>query len=109
MASEMRRRAEFQGLFAGLASPGPGDLESEGALEEWTRRNVTASQHYCGTCRMGEGAEAVVDQWCRVRGIEGLRVADASIMPRITRPAIYGTCVMIGERAADLIRETMRG
>ncbi|MBM3925118.1 MAG: mycofactocin system GMC family oxidoreductase MftG [SAR202 cluster bacterium] len=108
MAVDMRRRAEFQGLFAGLTAPGPRDLESEGALEEWIRLNVKASQHYCGTCRMGTGDEAVVDQWCRVRGMEGLRVVDASIMPGITRPAIYGTCVMIGERAADLVKGTMR-
>jgi choline dehydrogenase len=53
---------------------------------------------------MGVGGDAVVDPQLRVRGVDGLRVADASIMPTITRGNTNAPCIMIGERAADLIR-----
>ncbi|WP_431285204.1 GMC family oxidoreductase [Humitalea sp. 24SJ18S-53] len=59
--------------------------------------------HYCGTCRMGSDATAVVDAALRVRGIQGLRVADASIIPRIPNAALHAPTVMIAERAAALI------
>ncbi len=60
--------------------------------------------HPVGTCAMGTGLQAVVDSQLRVRGIEGLRIADASIMPAITSANTHAPCVMIGEFAAREIR-----
>lgn len=62
--------------------------------------------HPVGTARMGAGDDAVVDPQLRVRGVAGLRVADASVMPRIIRGHTHAPAVIIGERAADLIRRS---
>ena len=64
--------------------------------------------HPVGTCRMGVDPESVVDPELRVRGVEGLRVADASIMPAPNRGHTHAPAVMIGERAADLVRTAAR-
>ena len=63
-------------------------------------------QHSWGTCKMGPASDsmAVVDQFCRVHGLEDLRVIDASIMPDVVRANTNASTVMIGERAADLIK-----
>lgn len=74
--------------------------------EEWkafARKKVNPVYHACGTCRMGSDESAVVDTHLRVRGILGLRVADASIMPQITSGNINAPTIMIGEKAVDLI------
>ena len=60
--------------------------------------------HPVGTCRMGSDEASVVDPQLRVRGVDGLRVADASIMPTIIRGHTHAPSVMIGEKASDLIR-----
>jgi choline dehydrogenase-like flavoprotein len=60
--------------------------------------------HPAGTCRMGSDDASVVDPQLRVRGVEGLRVADASVMPTIIRGHTHAPSVLIGEKAADLIR-----
>ena len=62
--------------------------------------------HPVGTAKMGRHSDptAVVDQYCRVRGVEGLRVVDASVMPNIVRANTNLTCIMIGERVADWMR-----
>ena len=64
--------------------------------------------HPVGTCRMGVDPESVVDPELRVRGVEGLRVADTSIMPAPNRGHTHAPAVMIGERAADLVRSAAR-
>lgn len=87
----------------GEIEPGPEFAGREAIAGEIPRRIWTV-YHPVGTCRMGEDARAVVDSQLRVRGIEGLRVADASIMPTITRGNTNAPAMMIGEKAADLIR-----
>ena len=85
--------------------PGPG-VQSDSEIEDFIRREVELLYHPAGTCRMGavDDEDAVVDPQLRVRGVEGLRVADASVMPLIPGGHIHLPVMMIGERAADLIR-----
>jgi choline dehydrogenase len=82
--------------------PGP-DLQSEEQLYEAAARIGTTIFHPVGTCRMGSGQEAVVDDHLRVYGVQGLRVADASIMPTITSGNTCSPTVMIAEKAAQLL------
>ncbi len=82
--------------------PGP-NLTTDEQLEEFCRIAGSNLYHVVGTCRMGGDDKSVVDPELRVRGVEGLRVADASIMPRITSGNTNAACVMIGEKASDLI------
>lgn len=80
-----------------------GDVKSEADLDAWIRSRVTTAYHLSCTCRMG-GADdpaAVVGPDLTVRGIEGLRIADASIMPHVVTANLNATVIMIGERAAD--------
>ncbi len=72
-------------------------------IEHWMRTNCGSSYHPCGTCKMDVDQMAVVDSQCRVRGIQNLRVADASIMPIIPSANLNCPTMMIGEKAADLI------
>jgi choline dehydrogenase len=93
-----------------LAAPEPAVMASEEAIEEYVKRTCSTLFHPVGTARMGPDGDpdAVVDQFCRVRGVRGLNVVDASIMPNIIRANTNLTCIMVGERAADLMREDAR-
>lgn len=81
-------------------------LDDDARLADYVRSVVAPWYHPVGTCRMGpaDAGDAVVDDQLRVHGIEGLRVADASIMPSITRAPTNLTSIAIGERAAQLLR-----
>jgi choline dehydrogenase len=83
-------------------SPGPA-VRTDAEMLDFVRSTVSTCFHPCGTCRMGNDEAAVVDPALRVRGVAGLRVADASVMPRIISGNINAPCLMIGEKAADLI------
>jgi choline dehydrogenase len=91
----------------GLTASSPSDLE------RFVRRGADTIYHGAGTCRMGPAtdATAVVDPELRVRGVQGLRVADASIMPDAVNATTHAACVMIGEKAAALIKgsSTLQG
>ena len=81
-------------------------LADDDALDLWIRQIVGTARHVTGTCKMGPDSDpmAVVDQYCRVKGVQGLWVADASVMPRIPRSGgAHATVVMIGERVVDWI------
>jgi choline dehydrogenase-like flavoprotein len=84
--------------------PGP-DVSSAEAVRDWIRRTAITYHHQVGTCKMGVDAEAVVDPRLRVHGIEGLRVADASIMPSVISGNTNAASILIGERAADFVLE----
>ncbi len=83
--------------------PGPGIGDGE-ELSGWVRDNAHTIFHPVGTCRMGADADAVVDAELRVRGIEDLRVVDASVMPTITGGNTNAPTIMIAEKAADIIK-----
>ena len=90
-------------LIRGEALPGPG-TDDEASLKEHIRRNAGHRSHPVGTCRMGHDELAVVDDQLRVHGISGLRIADASVMPDVPSGNTNLPAIMVGERAADLIR-----
>ena len=81
----------------------PGKTLTGKAMEDFVRNGATTYFHQAGTCRMGKDAEAVVDSNLRVNGVQGLRIADSSIMPRIAGVATMATCALIGERMADIL------
>ncbi len=85
----------------------PGDLTGD-ELETYLRNAVTTYWHESGTAKMGRDSMSVVDGHLRVYGVENLRVADASIMPRITTANTMAPCVVIGERAAHFIKTERR-
>jgi choline dehydrogenase len=89
-------------------SPGPGYPDRAALAKELPNR-VTSVYHAVGTCRMGTDERAVVDPALRVRGIDGLRVADASIMPSITGGNTNAPAMMIGEHCASLMGATLVG
>jgi choline dehydrogenase len=94
--------AAFDGLRGDEIEPGAQALDDR-AIEEWIRARAEMQCHPVGTCAMGRGPEAVVDCDLRVHGIDRLRVADASVMPRIVAANVFATTVMIGQAAADRI------
>ena len=82
----------------------PSDSPTEADIAEHLRRTTQTLYHPVGTCAMGLGEQAVVDPQLRVYGVEGLRVADASVMPVVPRGNTNAPTIMIGEKAADLLR-----
>jgi choline dehydrogenase-like flavoprotein len=101
----LSRHPAFEGILGARIAPTDEVLASDDALDEWMLREVSTTNHISGTCKMGPASDptAVVDQYGRVRGLEGIRVADASIMPDCVRANTNATAMMIGERIADLI------
>jgi choline dehydrogenase len=83
-------------------------VRGTGALRDFVRRAAGSYFHPVGTCRMGVGPDAVVDPSLRVRGVEGVRVADASIMPDVVSANTNAAAMVIGEKAADLVRAAAR-
>ena len=91
--------------YAGREITPGGDVTSDEALDAHIREHAESAYHPCGTCRMGRADDqhAVVDPECRVIGVEGLRLADSSIFPRITNGNLNGPSIMAGEKASDHI------
>jgi choline dehydrogenase len=73
-------------------------------MTDFIRNGATTYFHESGTCRMGKDTRAVVDAKLRVNGVRKLRIADSSIMPRIPSVATMATCVLIGERMAEILK-----
>ena len=106
MCISLLEHQAFRDIIEERLTPRDEALTSNETLDAWLLENVSTSQHISGTCKMGPASDplAVADQYCRVYGVEGLRVVDASVMPDVIRANTNATTVMIGERAADLIR-----
>lgn len=101
------RPALAEGWGAVELYPGP-DVSDDG-LEDYVRRTMITYHHQVGTCRMGSDADAVLDPRLRVRGVDGLRVIDASIMPRITSGNTNAPTIVIGQMGARLLLEDLNG
>ena len=84
--------------------PGPGGRRREEELSDYACRNAKTDHHPVGTCKMGADGMAVVGLDLKVRGIEGLRVCDSSVMPRVPSSNTNAPTIMVGEKGADLIR-----
>jgi hypothetical protein len=84
-------------------APGP-EIRTDAEIDAWIATNCESAYHPSGACKMGSDEMSVVDGACRVRGIEGLRVVDSSIMPSIVSGNLNAPTIMIAEKAADTIR-----
>ncbi|WP_421703792.1 GMC family oxidoreductase [Aliiroseovarius sp.] len=104
-AIEIFRAPELQKLVTGFAKPGPEKLDDDEALRDWIRQSCKTVFHPVGTAKMGPASDrlAVVDGELRVRGVQGLRVADASVMPTLVSGNTNAPIMMIAERAARFI------
>ena len=104
MLRDVFRQPAFDTLRGPEAQPGP-DITSDAALDAWIGRTADTMFHPVGTCRMGQDTDpgAVVDAALRVHGIAGLRIADASVMPRITSGNTSAPAMLIGQRCADFM------
>jgi choline dehydrogenase-like flavoprotein len=100
---QVTRAASFARYRAVEVQPGE-EAQTDVALIDYLRRAAATVHHPCGSCRMGPDALSVVDAQLRVRGIEALRVADASVFPRLVGGNTNAAVVMIAEKAADMIR-----
>jgi choline dehydrogenase len=104
LTREIFRQPAFDPFRGKELSPGD-HVQTDEQLDDFIREHVESAYHPCGTCRMGRKDDpyAVVDPECRVIGVEGLRVADSSIFPRVTNGNLNGPSIMTGEKAADHI------
>ncbi|MDQ3027081.1 MAG: GMC family oxidoreductase N-terminal domain-containing protein [Pseudomonadota bacterium] len=102
IAREIYAQPPFRDLWDAEVLPGP-QLSSDAELLDYARRTGGTVFHASGTCRMGTDADAVVDPALRVRGVEGLRVVDASVMPIVTSANTNAAALMIGEKGAELV------
>ena len=104
LTREIFRQPAFADYLGSEIAPGAA-IDDDEALDGFVRETVESAYHPCGTCRMGaaDDAGAVVDPTCRVIGVDGLRVADSSIFPRITNGNLNAPSIMAGEKASDHI------
>ncbi len=103
LAREMMRQNALKPYVMAERLPGPG-VQSDQDYFNYACKNAKTDHHPAGTCRMGADAEAVVSPRLKFNGIEGLRVADASIMPTVVSSNTNAATIMIAEKAADMIR-----
>ena len=107
MIRDAANTSPLKDMIVKEAYPGT-DAQGEEALRAHVRLTGRTIYHPVGTCRMGADDEAVVDHRLRVKGIDGLRVADCSIMPKIVGGNTNAPAIMIGEKVSDMIKEDSR-
>ena len=106
---EIASQAPLSNYIAQEHEPGP-VVQNDAEILDWIRRRAGSIFHPVGTCAMGPATDpmAVVDAKLRVHGLQGLRVVDGSVMPRIVSGNTNAPIIMLAEKAADMIRETLR-
>jgi len=106
LAVQLAESEALRHIVTERISPTDADLASDDALDRWLLANVSTAHHLAGTCKMGPDTDpmAVVNQYGQVRGLQGLRVGDASIMPDVVRANTNATIIMMAERIADWIK-----
>ncbi len=105
---EVMAQASLARVIEEELAPGP-QTQTDGQIEEYVKRSVTTMWHPVGTCRMGQDARAVVDARLRVRGVDGLRVIDASIMPNITSGNTNAPTQALARHATAMLVEDLKG
>lgn len=108
---DISRRAPMAALLGRRTTLTDRELADDGAVDRWLRATVRTSHHTGGTCRMGPAADpsAVVDQYGRVHGLQNLRVADASVFPRMVRANTAVTTMTVAERIAEFMQRELDG
>ena len=108
ISMKLLEHQSFSSIVDKVVQPSEEDLASDEALDAWMRRTVFNTTHASGTCKMGPASDpmAVVDQHLSIHGLEGIKVADASVMPNVVRANTNCTTIMIGERCAEWIRNS---
>ena len=103
LAVKMLETDAYKDVSDGRVTPTEGILTDDDALDLWIRQTVGSARHVSGTCKIGPDSDpmAVVDQQCRVKGFQGLWIADSSVMPQVPRANANATAIMIGERVAE--------
>jgi choline dehydrogenase-like flavoprotein len=103
LAVKMLETDAYKDVSDGRVTPTEEILTDDDALDLWIRQTVGSARHVSGTCKIGPDSDpmAVVDQQCRVKGFQGLWIADSSVMPQVPRANANATAIMIGERVAD--------
>jgi 4-pyridoxate dehydrogenase len=107
VARNLAAQKSMEPFVAAEFFPGP-QCESDEQIDEHIRNTSITVHHPAGTCRMGTDADSVVDPHCQVRGVAGLRVVDASVMPDLVCGNINAAVIMIAEKASDLIKLAAR-
>ncbi len=103
LARDIAASKAYEGITGVEVSPGP-EVKTDAEIDAFIRQDLDTVYHPIGTCRMGPDAESVVDPEFRVRGAEGLRVVDASVMPDLVGGNINACVIMVAEKASDIIR-----
>jgi choline dehydrogenase len=106
IARQIAATEPFRSLVTEQIRPRP-EIESDEEIADFIRSMGSTVYHPCGTCRMGEDDGAVVDSSLRLRGIEGLRVVDASVMPAMPSPNIHPATIMVAEKGSDIIAQAL--
>ncbi len=106
VAAGILQSSAFAAIFGGFAELSSETLRDDSRLDAWIREHLGTAIHLCGTAKFGPHSDpkAVVDQYCRVHGIDGLRIADTSVLPTAPSRGPAATAILIGERVADFIR-----
>ena len=108
IAQQIRDTNPYKSLIEEEVMPGP-KVRTEDDFREYVKNNGSTVYHPCGTCRMGTDDRAVVDPDLKVRGLDGLRVVDASVMPMVPSSNIHPATIMVAEKASDLIKASAQG